>query len=200
MTVELVIAKYQEDMTWIHDPAFQDIRITIYDKSNTPISRVPKNSTVIPLQNPGGNEAHTYLWHMSQRYTTFSEYTAFVQGNPFDHIDYATLVDYVQHPRDTFVWLAHTIFQCDENALPHHAGLPLSQIYAAANGRITPSTFHFGVGGQFMIPHTIFYQQSQAHYERNRDIVIHGFVGHPVWCGYERFWDQLFVPYGEIGT
>lgn len=192
--VELVVAKYKEDISWTEDPAFDNIKITIYDKSDEITNPQYKYLPNI------GNEAHTYLWHMVINYDynivdyrELTPYTAFVQGNPFDHISRDKLLHHLHNPSEPFVWLADLTFQCDWQALPHHPGLPLAQMYAAAMGRISPAQYTFGVGGQFMVSKERIHNKPLYHYEHNLNIIeSQGFGNHPIWCGYERFWDQLF--------
>ena len=185
--IDLVVARYKEDVYWTQSPDFEKFNVIVYDKSGqeTPYTAIP---------NPGGNEAHTYLWHMSYHYDTLADYTAFVQGNPFDHISYERLVWELNNPEpQEFTWLAGEIYECDWQGLPHHPGLPLAQIYAAATGRISPPNFRFGVGGQFMVHKSLIRNKPIYHYQRNLQTVANGFTPHPVWCGYERIWDQLFT-------
>lgn len=69
MTKELVIAKYQEDVTWTDK--ISGYKITIYDKDND----IPNI----------GRESHTFLYHICLNYHSLADVTVFTQGNPFDH-------------------------------------------------------------------------------------------------------------------
>ena len=73
--VEIVISKYEEDISWVSDLQHPYV---IYDKSDTPIEKS------IHLKNLG-REANTFLYHIVNQYTTLAEVTIFLQGNPFDH-------------------------------------------------------------------------------------------------------------------
>ena len=77
MSVRLVIAKYKEDVTWTNK--ITDHKITIYDKSDTPII----NSIKLPNI---GRETHTFLYHIVENYDNLDDVTVFLQGNPFEHI------------------------------------------------------------------------------------------------------------------
>lgn len=73
--VDLVVARYNEDVEWtknIHFPVF------LYNKGEDLV--VPN----IKLPNIG-REAHTILFHICENYNTLNEFTLFLQGNPFDH-------------------------------------------------------------------------------------------------------------------
>jgi hypothetical protein len=76
MTIELVIAKYNEDVSWTKKIKH---KITIYDKSENPI----ENS--IPLENIG-KESNTFLYHISNNYDYLYEKTIFLQGDPLGHL------------------------------------------------------------------------------------------------------------------
>ena len=75
--VELVIAKYKENIDWIK-LILHPTRI--YDKSDTPIT------DSIPLPNVG-REAHTFLYHIVKNYDNLADVTVFLQGNPFEHVE-----------------------------------------------------------------------------------------------------------------
>ena len=75
--VELVIAKFNEDVEWAM--AYNDIAI-IYNKGH-PVNGFYR---MINLENVG-REGHTYLYHMSKNYDNIKETTIFLQGDPFLH-------------------------------------------------------------------------------------------------------------------
>ena len=77
--VELVIAAYDKDLTWLEqlDPS---IKVTVYRKG-TP----PANTTDIFLEPNLGRCVHTFFNHIVTRYNTLADYTFFVQDYPFDH-------------------------------------------------------------------------------------------------------------------
>lgn len=74
--VNLVIAKYNEDIEWTKKI---NHKITIYDKSNNPV----ENS--IKLKNVG-REGETFLYHIVKNYDNLDDITVFLQGNPFEHL------------------------------------------------------------------------------------------------------------------
>jgi hypothetical protein len=76
MDLLTVIAKYKEDVSWVNELKSPYI---VYNK-NIEDNHLYKNN----LQNIG-NEGHTFMYHIVQNYNNLNEYTAFVQGNPFDH-------------------------------------------------------------------------------------------------------------------
>ncbi|MEI6345130.1 MAG: DUF3431 domain-containing protein [Verrucomicrobiota bacterium] len=129
-TLELVIARYQEDLRWLKKvpPA---IRLTILNKGDSPplpeglqIRQVDRQG--MPLGRRGklcegpcegvsvtdlpnvGREAHSYLRHLTDRYDSLADVTLFCQGHPFDHapdfhIRLQSLVSGGEFP-DPFLW------------------------------------------------------------------------------------------------
>lgn len=85
MKIALIVAKYKEDISWIHAvPEYVDIYV--YHKH--PHSQ-QNTSRIFHSELPNvGRESHTYLHHIIQHYETLDQYDGyiFVQGFPFDHI------------------------------------------------------------------------------------------------------------------
>lgn len=73
---EIVVARFQEDLSWLNGVQH---KIKIYNKGQNDINR-----EFIPLANIG-REATTILYHIITQYENLSDYTIFLQGNPFQH-------------------------------------------------------------------------------------------------------------------
>lgn len=82
MSKEIIIAKYNEDVSWINS-INNDIKIIIYRKDG--ISEPINNNTFL-LENIG-REIHSYIYHIFTNYENLSNYLIFSQGNPFDHFE-----------------------------------------------------------------------------------------------------------------
>jgi Protein of unknown function (DUF3431) len=76
---ELVIAHFNEDLTWLSPYSSHS---TIYSKG-TPPPFPPHFHRTITLLNIG-RETHTYLTHIVRNYDSLSPFTLFVQGNIHD--------------------------------------------------------------------------------------------------------------------
>lgn len=78
ITIDLVISKYNEDVSWLTN-IIPDINKIIYSKlseeNNNAYKKIPNV----------GREGQTYLYHIVNNYNNLSEYTVFCQANPFDH-------------------------------------------------------------------------------------------------------------------
>ena len=80
MTKELVIAKYDKNVSWIQDIK-SDVTITIYNKN---IKNLQDGDIVI---HPNvGRCVHTFFYHIVKNYNTLADLTFFSQDYPFDHI------------------------------------------------------------------------------------------------------------------
>lgn len=76
MDLLVVVAKYKEDIEWTKSLVHPYI---VYNKFKNDESLYRHNLTNI------GREGHTFFHHIVENYGSLNEYTAFVQGNPFDH-------------------------------------------------------------------------------------------------------------------
>lgn len=76
MVVNIVIAKYKEDIEWTKKIKH---KITIYDKSDNPVSNSIKLKNV-------GREGETFLYHIVNNYHKLDDVTVFLQANPFEHL------------------------------------------------------------------------------------------------------------------
>lgn len=80
--VDVVVARYQEDLSWLLPIA--DV-CTVYNKSKMQV--MPEGfGRVIQLENKG-READTYIKHIIRNYPEFPEYTIFTQGKVDDHVE-----------------------------------------------------------------------------------------------------------------
>ena len=79
--IELVLARYKEDVSWLNHAIRRDIKVTIYNKSGEDVPGW------VSLPNiPGSLEDYPYLHHIITNYDKLADWTFFAQANPFDHI------------------------------------------------------------------------------------------------------------------
>lgn len=74
--LEIVIARYDEDLKWILNNSKYAQHATIYNKGENNINTL---LTSIPLQNVG-RESHTYLYHIINNWDNLADRTIFFQG------------------------------------------------------------------------------------------------------------------------
>lgn len=80
---ELVVARYEESLTWVLDIANRFTTITVYNKGQSDVpSTITSLShvTVLPLPNVGRVD-HTYLYHYFHRYHDLSDVTVMLPGS-----------------------------------------------------------------------------------------------------------------------
>ncbi len=116
-----VIAKYKEDISWT---AELDFPVDIYDKSDSPAHGVIKLPNI-------GRESHTYLTHIVRNYPQFCDYTVFLQGSPFFHLEenagpreLLKLIHLTISKSVPFKGLAWFKSRCDRLGRPHHMDDP----------------------------------------------------------------------------
>jgi len=78
MKTEIVVARYNEDLSWLKNLP-KSIKITIYNKGNDDIEY-----SFIKLPNVG-RESHTYLHHIINNYDKLADQTIFCQGDSIFH-------------------------------------------------------------------------------------------------------------------
>ena len=79
MDAEIVVAHYNEDLTWLR--RFRLTPIHVYSKGN--LATISCFKHILPNI---GREAHTYLSYIIERYDTLPRIVFFTQGKIFDHI------------------------------------------------------------------------------------------------------------------
>ena len=187
MSLELVVARYLEDLAWLRNIPPQ-IRATIYDKS--PTGNLPNV----------GREAHTYLHHIIARYDSLAPTTVFCQGKPFDHcFDFRkTLRELVQTPFvDDFRWLGHVIdTDSSDGALfktwsknPGGGGIDIAGFHRELFGVEGPDEYVFTLGGQFIASRELILQRPIEFYRRALQISTD--FPEAAHC-FERIWDKVF--------
>ncbi len=79
-TMDLVIARYEEDISWIKELGLERFsKIIIYNKGADSELNIP-NSEVRRLENYG-RESHTYLSHVIENYDSLADITVFLPGS-----------------------------------------------------------------------------------------------------------------------
>jgi hypothetical protein len=83
MKLEIVIARYNEDLDWLKKIP-KNFKITIYNKGQDDIKNIPSGATIIKIPNIG-RESHTYLYHIMHNYNNLADKTIFCQGDSIFH-------------------------------------------------------------------------------------------------------------------
>jgi hypothetical protein len=193
MVLQLVVARYREDLSWVGNIA-AGIEAVIYDKGPAPLRGA------VPLENVG-REAHTYLHHICERYDDLADVTVFCQGKPFDHaFDFHhTLRDLAENPEGVpaFRWLGHIVDTDSSDgrlfrawSKNHHAvGLGLAAFHRALWGTEGPDEYSFFLGGQFVVRRDLVRARPLSFYEQARRVSLE--FPEAAHC-FERCWDRVF--------
>lgn len=113
MNHNLIIAKYNEDVSWLS--TVKGYKIFIYDKSKD-------------LPNIG-REAHTYIYHIVKNYENLSEINVFSQANPFDHCP--EFIDKLEKVNTKYKYFEFSNIEisCNKKGEPDHPDLPIEKIF-----------------------------------------------------------------------
>ena len=151
--IRFVVAQYNESVDWCATLP----KVTIYSKG------VLEGDNKLPNV---GREGHTFYTHIVANYDRLDEYTAFVQANPFDHSP-NILQDIANTPRSEFMFLTQHIRASNIDTCPHHANIPMRDVYKQIFLDNPPNfTFMFGPGGQFIVSKRRILKRPKDFYER----------------------------------
>jgi len=101
MSKEIVVAKYDKDVSWI-SKINNDVKIVVYRKDGIN-EKILVNTEAYILPNIG-REMHSYFYHIYNNYDNLSDFVIFSQDNPFDHIE--NYIEIINGNVDT--WNKHT--------------------------------------------------------------------------------------------
>jgi hypothetical protein len=80
-TIEIVVARYNEDLHWLKEDPFNKYTNIVYNKSdNTDFYQDSNTKSVVQLPNVG-REMHTYFYHIIENYDNLSDVTVFLPGS-----------------------------------------------------------------------------------------------------------------------
>ena len=194
MSVELVVARYQEDLAWLRRVP-RSIRRCVYDKGGGADSAEPLPNI--------GREAHTYLHHLVTHYDRLADLTVFVQGKPFDHVPdlHRRLRGWAENsePEVPFRWLGFLVDEDDRTGSclfrrwsknPEGRPLDLAGFWTGVFApEPCPETFVFFGGANFAVTRAAIHRRPLAFY-RQALTVAEQFPD-AAHC-FERTWNHVF--------
>ncbi len=78
--VEIVVARYNESLSWTLLPVFNKFKYTVYNKGDNENFEKRLVNKIIPLPNVGRND-HTFLHHIVTNYDGLARITVFLPGS-----------------------------------------------------------------------------------------------------------------------
>lgn len=137
MQIEIVVAKYNEDLAWLS--YISDWKTMVYDKSKD-----------IPNV---GREAETWIRHIVENYDNLSDYTVFLQGDPRDHLRFPIndLKENITKLCNSDIEPLNTI----RTEIPYEFSLHVPEYYQHIFGKCLGNTvIKFSPGAQYVVPKT----------------------------------------------
>lgn len=144
--IQVVVARYAEDLAWLTDPPFDTLKnVIVYDKNDggdASHGNPPPYARVERLPNVG-REGHTYLHHIVTHWDTLADVTVFVMGSCRD-----TRQKWIKA-----AWVARRVQDTGDSAIPDTAlARPLHEALGdfsiesygssdATNARLNPETY-----------------------------------------------------------
>ena len=80
-TVEIVVARYNENLEWLKHHPFSEYNVIIYNKGTNNNFYKPKKLKYIENLENVGKCDHTYLYHIIKNYDNLSDITIFLPGS-----------------------------------------------------------------------------------------------------------------------
>lgn len=165
--MDIVVARYNEDLDWLKD--FTDHSLYVYDKGGN------ANQYAYPLPNIG-REAHTYIYHILQKYDRLPDRTIFLQGDPIDTKCFKPaqpqgwlnkpLLDIVNFDPSLEFEPLTRLFQCNYDGGPNQPGLRLREdVFDKFFVDTPPEPIEFPIGAQFIVSRKAIQYRSKAFYK-----------------------------------
>jgi len=175
--LQLVVAHYREDLSWLDD--FRMLAVTIYSKGGSGEHLLPNV----------GREAHTYLHHIIENYDRLADVTVFLQGDPRDHVPDLFEKIWSLDSNTRYRELSELMLVDDATGSPAQSGLPLSDFYEKLFGTPAPEYYSCRVGACFAVSRDLIHQRSVEFYRHAMRLVLLEDRG--PWS-IERLWHFIF--------
>jgi len=78
--IEIVVARYNEDLAWTNETPFNRFKYTVYNKGVNDSFEKKNVTKIIPLENVGRCD-HTYLYHIVHNFGNLAPITVFFPGS-----------------------------------------------------------------------------------------------------------------------
>jgi len=187
--VVIVVARYNENIEWVHIFEQQcGYNVIIYNKGE------PLNlNNEILLENVG-REPHTYYTYITSNYNNLPEYIIFLQGNPFDHspnlFENIKKIQFID-----FEFLSERIItnKIDAECSEYWQCKNIKETYKKIFNKEcdTNQECHFGAGAQFIVSKKGILSNSKEFYENIVHITAYSVCPMEAY-DIERFHEDIF--------
>ena len=150
MTLELVVASYNESLDWLPDVP-KAWKRTIYRATEGLSEERPDKLGKIPITRipNGGREAGQYLWHIIHRRKSLADITLFVQGDFLKHGKIADMQGI--SPSDTRPMAYLGVIPANDKPWPFELGMMHKELHDYPWGGNPPRSGAFSVGAQLWV-------------------------------------------------
>lgn len=201
MQIKLVIARHNENLSWIKNIDNSNFDYQIINKGDEILlDDIPKDKIIQEVNI--GREAQSYLSYIVNNYDAIkrvydsSNWHLFTQGNPFDHYDIVELLNdsskialLNNHENAKFVSLCHQELLCDKAGIPHHKNLNMESVWSKIFLSKIPSVFFFGAGAILLVRNDAITARPLSFWEKCLDATTeHDYSAHV----FERIWANIF--------
>lgn len=196
--LSIVVARYNENIDW-----FKKYKnVIVYNKGES------LDIPFIKLNNVG-REGHTFLYHIINNYNNLSNWTVFVQGNPFDHcpnfyekldnlhetinnLELSNDIHDFNFMGNNFNFLSDTIYYSNISECPYHNNIPLKNVYNYIfNTNEEDRPIIFSPGAQFYVSKKLILTKPKIYYEKILKLLDHDINPIEGFC-IERLWKYIF--------
>jgi len=187
--MKIIVSRYNEDIKWTK----QLENILIYNKGKDTLS---DEYNSIGLTNIG-REGHTYYTYIYNNYDNLDNYTAFVQGYPFDHSPHLIkdILNFSEQENINFQYLSNRRIKCNILGCKHlNPGRKpnMMELYEMLFDKKEDNLeWTFGAGAQFIVSKEKILSRPKSLYRKIIDLLESkdtGNIGHCI----ERFHPLIF--------
>jgi hypothetical protein len=197
---KVVISRFGESLDWVKQI---NCDYVIFNKGEEidDLEISPEKIINVPNQ---GREGETFLRYICENYFDLSDFTIFVQGNPFDH--WPRALEYIND--DSFLDPADIVSLGPETSTDRmggisYPGLPIGDFQKMLVPSGEPDEIHFTAGAQFIVPKKLIMNKSLSYWKSLRNSFEHYWYsnipsgygippGHFIGHVFERLWPMIY--------
>lgn len=194
-SVEVVVARHGEDVTWAKELPYP---VIVYDRTDpSPEDKIAVGQMdweVVPItKSDRGHETETYLKHIINRWHRLAGHTLFLQGRINDHADN---LNRFTNFKKSFSFIGDKLLYSSKH---NDAHVPeIFDVYMKIFGEEAPDKITFMHGGLFMASREIIHKRSLEWYQKTletlQNLPDNKLHSGPGWWGYpERLWDKIIT-------